>query len=101
MSTHTPGPWTSEVDDETGDCFKLKADDGTVLIGGCGCCGSPWMNGPYEANARLIAAAPDLLAVCERVFHLLRVSDFSLNPILYEFKMSEIEDLLDKVRGRS
>jgi hypothetical protein len=34
-------------------------------MGGCGCCGSPWVNGDgeltREANARLIAAAPELL----------------------------------------
>lgn len=57
MNKHTPGPWTQE-------------HDGAVVIGrrvvipvnGCGPDGVSRKE--REANARLIAAAPDLLAAC-------------------------------------
>ena len=68
QSTHTPGPW---------EAFPAKTQDGeeTISIRGDGTwiatmdvvsTGGPFVlpeSGP--ANARLIAAAPDLLAVCE------------------------------------
>ncbi len=56
MSKPTPGPWTATHDEL--ECFKLEAGD-VAIIDGCGCCNSPWLSS--EADARLIAAAPDLL----------------------------------------
>jgi hypothetical protein len=63
--SHTPGPWFVDADG--------AQDAGTkgafVPFDACGCCDSPWMCGETEkeraANARLIAAAPDLLAALE------------------------------------
>ncbi len=57
MSTkHTPGPWIYELSNND-DCFTLTSGD-KQIIGGCGCCGSPWC---VKVDAQLIAAAPDLL----------------------------------------
>lgn len=58
VSEHTPGPWTAECMDADTDCWQVPEP----LVS----CGS---DGDYlnEANARLIAAAPDLLEVVEYV----------------------------------
>jgi hypothetical protein len=59
MSKHTPGPWRTEIDGE------LVGPLGGFMPVGGGCYGSPWMTGITEearkADARLIAAAPELL----------------------------------------
>lgn len=63
----TTGPWHVWADgaELVGDkkCF--------MPFGGCGCCESPWMNGKTavekQANANLIAAAPDLYAALEMI----------------------------------
>ena len=66
MSKFTPGPWHYE------GLHVWAGDDpanGAITQGGCGCCNG-MRDGVYEeADARLIAAAPDLLealidAVC-------------------------------------
>lgn len=67
MNTHTPGPWRYEINPDCTE-FRVRAQEGDVL-GGCGCCGSPWCG---EEDARLIAAAPELLEALKGV---LRVAD--------------------------
>lgn len=58
---HTPGPWTLEPN---GPGYNLKspnfASHFCILLG---MNGKP--DGEHEANARLIAAAPDLLKACQ------------------------------------
>ena len=55
MSKHTPGPW--QVVDSWND-YMVESQNGEEII---------WQDGPHntptinKANARLIAAAPDLL----------------------------------------
>ena len=67
MGKHTPGPW--EVRLSMGSqsiAYDISSDDGRV-------CSSPRWATPREdealANARLIAAAPDLLEALEAIMH--------------------------------
>ena len=63
MSKHTPGPW--RVVDSWND-YMVESQNGEEII---------WQDGPHqtpaikEANARLIAAAPDLLEALEHMLH--------------------------------
>ena len=71
MSKHTPGPWISESPTRDGTSVKSTAALFST-VAWCGA-GSIWSSsGSYEisheeaeANARLIAAAPDLLEVAK------------------------------------
>ena len=65
MSKHTPGPWTMSRPMGTGHLegrepwFRVSADRTLHLQ--VAACPDGYVAGENEANARLIAAAPDLL----------------------------------------
>lgn len=65
MSRHTPGPW--QVSRNNAGAIPLHFQPPEVIGRNGQCCVASQMgNGPEaEANARLIAAAPELLAACE------------------------------------
>lgn len=58
MASHTPGPWNSD------DWGKISADDGRAVAFAAGArvdvADVESRNGEASANARLIAAAPDM-----------------------------------------
>ena len=62
-SEHTPGPWQIGPSQLGNISCVLKAGHGHI-------CDRPYGNGDgaksWNANARLIAAAPDMLAACEQ-----------------------------------
>ena len=66
----TRGPWAVDANTDGGPIYP---DAGSFFtpFGGCGCCGSPWMNGDTTdeqvANAKLIEAAPDLADCAEEL----------------------------------
>ena len=62
MSDHTPGPWKWDGHLEQA---IITADSGEEVLWGCGCCDSPRLL--CEADARLIAAAPELLEALENL----------------------------------
>lgn len=72
MSNHTPGPWKARFKESGVARSVVRDNDGGQAI-----CSLPWP-GPVDggfagrarhiaANARLIAAAPDLLRACQLV----------------------------------
>lgn len=74
MNKHTPGPWRAEYTNDTGpedDCFQqwwdIVNDDGDTIA-----------EVYREANARLIAAAPELLNSLRRVLRMLEINDARL-----------------------
>lgn len=61
MTMHTPGPWGVTI---TGPgLLGIEGDDGALVAG---------VHGGNDANARLIAAAPDLLAALEAATYALQ-----------------------------
>lgn len=66
---HTPGPWAHGVDDTPPDCSIESEGGGCVAHVQCHANINTVARTGEEfshADARLIAAAPDLLAACER-----------------------------------
>ena len=70
MGEHTPGPWHVRFDQKAPDVFGFSIYDSENL--GEQICGFDEFDNldddhvhHIEANARLISAAPDLLAACE------------------------------------
>ena len=80
---HTPGPWKYHKCDSTGEqnspqrMYVIAVGDhkGVVVDEVLSCCADN-----QEANARLIAAAPDLLEACKFGLNLLCQCCKSLNP---------------------
>ena len=86
---HTPGPWTFSEDGSGGN-FRVSAGE-IGVVGGCGCCDSPWLGGEnYEADARLIAAAPELLKAAQRA-----ADRFGL----WEAPTAKMQDALDGLKA--
>lgn len=70
QSKHTPGPWAVVIDKQGGDWkYNVRTSAPHNPAGGLGkhiASVNPLMQSRGENNAALIAAAPDLLAACER-----------------------------------
>ena len=85
MSKHTPGPWKlDEVRTSIGRAFRIGA--GEMLLAGKGCCiiyddypGNP--ENERAANARLIAASPELLVAAELAMEGIEVLDLLVASI--------------------
>ena len=62
MSKHTPGPWMADIESDA--CFVKRPEGGPlahfpIYV--------PGTHAESAADARLIAAAPELLAACKRL----------------------------------
>lgn len=65
MSTHTPGPWVdAKATDKTGGSIVMRGDEWIAVAQDF----NQWdRDAERQANARLIAAAPDLLAALQKL----------------------------------
>ena len=79
--SHTPGPWRWKLE-EFGS-YRLIAKDGTKVADDGSADGEygGWMNDPKEPNARLIAAAPDLLEALELAHAMLSGANMNVNVV--------------------
>lgn len=66
-SKHTPGPWKTKISGGERDVFSVKDIHGHVLARVSGYAISAITPEQRRANARLIAAAPDLLEALKKV----------------------------------
>jgi len=84
--SHTPGPWVIVSDDE-GRCF---INSGGVIKAVVATCDQP-VSAEHAANARLIAAAPDLLEALEA----------ALNDLDHAYNGAENFAVLAKSKARA
>ena len=75
MSEHTPGPWSESPDGST-----IYRVDG-VPVARIAAAGRP--GDARSANARLIAAAPDMLEALEKALHLLELQSEPTDAFRY------------------
>ena len=59
-SAHTPAPWTVLVDEYMENCISVGSDDDMTVVAHV-----TGIVAESKANAKLIAAAPELLWACE------------------------------------
>jgi hypothetical protein len=84
MSSHTPGPWACTYTSNYAHDYRLTQPNGQPLPINA----EANDRSEQRANARLIAAAPELLNLCERAFRALDWDDF---PQLKEDLQTAIE----------
>lgn len=87
--THTPGPWRIETGGGSDPTSHVYADDPN----GCAADGDLVTIADLienEANARLIAAAPDLLAACKKMRQIASA----------QFGLNEANAAIAKAEGR-
>lgn len=111
---HTKGPWNARPDSR--DIYKITVYDGNCVpmcdvsrgVNQDWITGNLYAGGVAEANARLIAAAPDLLEACERALQLsgawreaiAMLEDFGVGEVRLKNMMAAL-DLLDMWRKQA
>lgn len=95
MAQHTPGPWIVSLDPRypSEPCIDAVIDGVAWHIALCHNASGP-DDGSAEANARLIAAAPELLATVKDALPLLRA-----DPSRYEAALGVLARIEDSPRS--
>ena len=78
---HTPGPWRITNKSSFGDPAGICSIDGLHITG---VCGYGMLDAQNDANASLIAAAPDMLSALKKAELILRTSTHPLGKLTLE-----------------
>lgn len=95
-TTHTPGPWLAEPDGESD--WKVRSEDwGTIVHRNC--YPDAKVDTTVEADARLIAAAPELLDLLARALPFVEEaeSDPAYKPGFVHKLTREIRDVIERL----
>ena len=98
MSKHTPGPWEIEEHYHFGYRW-ISGPQHSQLAQVVWCMEDEDRSPECEANARLIAAAPDLLAACEAAFEW--VNSLDEFGVLSRYMVCDGGDSLHKILRRA
>ena len=96
--THTPGPWHMGVGNGEGSIFsdngRTRLEMGGTTLYPIAQIGRGWNEAEDEANARLIASAPEMLAALEE----LCADKYLADPINAD-RMGKAKAVIAKVKG--
>ena len=95
MSAHTPGPWAAVGDNSKLEFVEKDIGGSRMTIATCFQQGA-MRDGERAANARLIAAAPDLLAALAGI---IEIGKRDLTNPKYDAYFEEARAALRKARG--
>jgi hypothetical protein len=90
---HTPGPW--KVDGITGLLVAVVQGQAEILASH----GDPLLYGTCDADARLIAAAPDLLAACQEIIDGMVDGKNSTNKNVTMYAIQMVKSAIAKATG--
>lgn len=100
--SHTPGPW--ELSDNTDvDGRRRVIRDGYAVALVCSRASSPASGSQYfekDANARLIAAAPELLAACKAMMAKPETRDVDRDYTDFDVAIDAMRSAVLKAEGR-
>jgi hypothetical protein len=97
---HTKGPW--KLKNTSADWIRIVGPNGQWVDVGQPCTSTGKLTDEVIANARLIAAAPELLSALRRAFNLIKESGFSSGLIEDEFDatLKQAGDAIAKAEGK-
>lgn len=87
MSEHTPGPWVAFFVDGRASVIMPAGRPGDICL---------FRDGAAEADARLIAAAPELLEACKAILNVY----FPTDTCGAREHWKRVEDAIAKAEGR-
>jgi Fe-S oxidoreductase len=85
---HSPAPWTATREGD--EQVRIVDANGTVILDGCGCCGSPSMAN-VNNDLPLMLASPALLTACIRVAN--------LSPHAWEIDHGVLQEIVAECRA--